>query len=169
GKGSTWEGGMREPGIFWWPGTIQPKVVRDLGCSMDLFTTCIKLCGAKLPDDRPIDGLDLSPVLLKGEPSPRDTMFYYRGDLLCAVRHGPYKMYLRTQNEHNYGDRRGTPHDPPWLFHVEHDPSERFHLEKKHPEVIKKLSAIIAEHRKNLVPAKTQMEAQIPKPKKKAP
>ena len=40
GKGSTWEGGMREPGIAWWPGKIKANMVNhELACSMDLFNT----------------------------------------------------------------------------------------------------------------------------------
>src|SRR5206468_4624480 len=55
GKGSTWEGGMREPGIAWWPGKIKPGgVTRELACSMDLFNTCLALGRAAMPGDRPI-------------------------------------------------------------------------------------------------------------------
>ena len=46
GKGSTWEGGMREPGIAWWPGKIKPATAtHELACSMDLFNTCLTLAG----------------------------------------------------------------------------------------------------------------------------
>lgn len=40
GKGSTWEGGMREPTLFWWPGTIRPGVVRQIGSTLDMLPTC---------------------------------------------------------------------------------------------------------------------------------
>src|SRR5262249_26403441 len=44
GKGSTWEGGMREPGIAWWPGKIKAgTTTHELACSMDLFNTCLRL------------------------------------------------------------------------------------------------------------------------------
>ncbi|NQT41202.1 MAG: sulfatase, partial [Planctomycetes bacterium] len=45
GKGCTFEGGMREPTIFYWPGTIGPGVVKDLGSTLDLLPTCAKLAG----------------------------------------------------------------------------------------------------------------------------
>ena len=45
GKGCTFEGGMREPCITWWPGTIQPAVIHDIGATMDLFTTILQLAG----------------------------------------------------------------------------------------------------------------------------
>jgi len=156
GKGSTWEGGMREPAIFWWPGVIKPGTVRQMGSTMDLFTTCVKLCGAKLPKDRTIDGLDLSGVLLGTGPSPRDTMFYYRGTQLCAVRHGPYKMFFFTQP--NYRNRRGIKHDPPLLYHLDHDPSERHNVAKKHPEVIDNLRKIAERHKKGIKPVPSQLD-----------
>ena len=46
GKGTTWEGGVRTPAIFWWPGTVKPGVVTDIGSAMDLFATAARLAGA---------------------------------------------------------------------------------------------------------------------------
>ncbi len=75
GKGSTFEGGMRVPAIAWWPGTIAPgQVSMELACSMDLFTTGLKLAGAEVPSDRIIDGVDMTPIF-RGEPGLRRVMF----------------------------------------------------------------------------------------------
>ena len=71
GKGCTFEGGMREPCIMWWPGTIQPAVIHDIGTTMDLYTTILRLAGTEPPTDRIVDGLDLRPVLFGKGPSPR--------------------------------------------------------------------------------------------------
>ncbi len=97
GKGTTWEGGMREPGIFWSPGNIQPGVVSGLGSTMDLFATFSALAGVPLPDDRVIDGMDLSGVLFRGEESPRESIIYYRGRQVYAARRGEYKAHFITQ------------------------------------------------------------------------
>ncbi|MBN1588309.1 MAG: sulfatase [Pirellulales bacterium] len=156
GKGSTWEGGMREPAIFWWPGTIKPEVVRQMGSTLDLLPTIAKLCGAEVPLDRVIDGLDLTPVLTGTGPSPRDTMFYYRGNQLCAVRHGPYKMYYFTQP--NYRNRKGIKHDPPLLYNLDHDPSEQHDVAKQHPEVIEQIREIAEAHQKGVTPVPSQLE-----------
>jgi uncharacterized sulfatase len=43
GKGTTWEGGVRTPAIFWWPGTIKPGVVTDLGSGLDVIATAASL------------------------------------------------------------------------------------------------------------------------------
>ena len=70
GKGSTWEGGMREPALFWWPGKILPGVVRQMGSTLDVLPTVARLAGAAVPSDRPIDGYDLSGVLFGEGKSP---------------------------------------------------------------------------------------------------
>ena len=62
---------------------------------MDLFTTLLNLTGLKAPNDRVIDGLDLSGSLVRGEEFERP-VFFYRGNTLFAVRFGPYKMHLWT-------------------------------------------------------------------------
>src|SRR5258708_3193426 len=99
GKGSTWEGGMREPGIAWWPGRVPPGVVtHELASTMDLFTTSVKLGGGHVPTDRIIDGLDLAPVLFKNAASPRRVFFYYRGAQLQAVRNSAFKAHLITRS-----------------------------------------------------------------------
>src|SRR6185295_12569474 len=80
GKGSTWEGGMREPAIAWWFGKIKPTVTHELACSMDLFNTILKLTGGAIPTDRIMDGVDMAPILFANGKSLRDTMIYYRGN-----------------------------------------------------------------------------------------
>ena len=88
GKGTTWEGGVRTPAIFWWPGTVKPAVVTDIGSAMDLFATAGALAGGELPADRVIDGVDLRAPLTGSGPSPRTTLFYYWDNELRAVRKG---------------------------------------------------------------------------------
>ena len=56
-KGTTWEGGLRVPAIFWWPGRVRPGVVTGIGSAMDLFTTAIRLAWGEVPGDRTIDGV----------------------------------------------------------------------------------------------------------------
>jgi len=159
GKGSTWEGGMREPGIAWWPGRIKAGVTtRQLACSMDLFDTSLKLAGVPRPASRVLDGVDMSPILFAGGNSLREVMFYYRGDELFAVRKGAFKAHFQTAN--GYGSP-GNPltfekHDPPWLFQLENDPSERFDVAKDHPEVIADIQRVVEAHRANLAPGKPQ-------------
>lgn len=161
GKGSTWEGGMRVPGIFWWPGRIPAGVVtRDLASTLDVLPTVLRLAGAPLPADRVLDGVDISPVLLGKGPSPRQTMFYYRGTRLFALRKGPYKAHFITQP--GYGKEGPTQHDPPLLYHLEHDPSERFDVAGAHADVIADLRREVAAHQAAMKPGVNQLEKRLP-------
>jgi len=161
GKGCTFEGGMREPCITWWPGTIKPGLVNDMGATMDLYTTILTLSGAKVPDDRVIDGLDLSPALFGTGPSPRKVMFYYRGTKLYAVRKGPYKAHFFTKPA--YGKGQEATHEPPLLYHLGHDPSEKYDISKDHPEVIEDIKKEAALHLANLTPGEDQLAKRIEK------
>ncbi len=164
GKGCTWEGGMREPGIAWWPGKISPgKVSLELASTMDLYTTCISLSGGKIPQDRIVDGVDISPVLFGKGSSPRETMFYYRGTALMAIRHGAWKAHYITQGAYGPDARKREKHDPPLLFNLNHDPSERFNVNSKHPEIIKQIQKIADEHRQQLKAPPSQLEISLKK------
>ncbi len=157
GKGSTWEGGMREPAIAWWPGTVPAGVVsHELGSTTDLLATAAALSGAELPGDRELDSVDLSPVLKGTGPSPRDHVCFYRGFQLMAMRLGPWKAHFRTQP--GYGPGQLVEHDPPQLYHLERDPSERFDVAKQHPEVLEKIVAFRQEHLAKMKPAKSQLD-----------
>jgi len=139
GKGSTWEGGMREPTVFWWPERIRPAVVMDIGSTLDLLPTIAAISGAKVPSDRTIDGVDLSGVLLRQKPSKRNDMIYYYGDEVFAVREGPYKAHYKTKTEF-VGQKEPTAHDPPLLYNLEHDPSEKYNIASAHPEIVRQLT-----------------------------
>jgi len=161
GKGCTYEGGMREPCIMWWPGTIKPAVIHDLGTTMDLLPTFLKLAGAEVPTDRILDGFDLRPVLSSTGRSPRDTVFYYRGTQLYAVRKGPYKAHFITRSA--YGKDQPVTHDPPQLYHLGHDPSEKYDIAKAHPDVLAEIQKEVERHRRTLVPAEDQLAGVIKK------
>ncbi|MFZ5833726.1 MAG: sulfatase [Planctomycetota bacterium] len=157
GKGSTWEGGMREPGLAWWPGHVPAgSINRSMASTMDLFVTSLKLAGAEVPQDRVIDGTDLRGTLLSGEPSPRNVFFYYRGPDLYAVRKGPYKAHLITQPA--YGTEKPQKHDPPLLFHLGVDPGEKYNVAKDHPEVLRDIAQEIERHRTTVEPVENQLE-----------
>ena len=162
GKGSTWEGGQREPTIAWWPGKIPSgRVCHEMGSTMDIYTTCISQAGGSVPSDRIVDGVDLSGTLLAGQKSPRDTMFFYRGTEIFAVRSGTKKVHYITQTP--YVGEKAVKHDPPLLYDVEVDPSERFNVAKEHPEEIARINQIVEEHRKSMKALPTQLEKRIAK------
>lgn len=158
GKGTTWEGGMRVPAFAWWPGTVPSgKVSQALGTTMDLFTTSVSLANVQMPDDRIIDGVDLMPVLTGQSESVRDVVFYYRSEDLYAVRKGPWKAHFITQSAY-VGDEP-VAHDPPQLYNLAIDPSERFNIADEHPEVLSKIMELVREHEEKLVRGEDQLDA----------
>lgn len=160
GKGMTFEGGMREPTIFWGPGTVKPALVNDMGSTMDLLPTFCSLSGAEIPNDRIIDGVDLSAVLKQEEHSTRDNLIYYRGQQIYAARLGKYKAHYITQLSY-VRDTQKTKHDPPLLYDLEVDPSEKYNIADKHPEVIEQISKMVEAHKKSVKPVKDQLAERI--------
>jgi len=159
GKGSTWEGGMREPALFWWPGTVPPRTVHDIGSTLDLLPTCAKLATAELPADLVLDGGDISAALLGTGPSGRDVMFFYRGEELYAVRKGPLKAHFITKP--GYGKGQAEQHDPPLVYHLGHDPSEKYDVAADHPEEIAEIRELVEAHKAAMEPGEPQLERQI--------
>ncbi|XP_019618827.1 PREDICTED: arylsulfatase-like [Branchiostoma belcheri] len=185
GKASTWDGGLRVPGIAWWPGVVAPgQVSHDLVSSMDVFQTAVELAGVTPPTGRIYDGKSLVPILLKtsaaptskSTPSPR-TLFHYCSNRLMAVRQGGYKAHFYSMElpsnytEHcpggvpnveyySFYDCYGshiTHHDPPLLFNIDRDPGELYPLSvEHHREIITHILAAKAQHEANLVPGKAQ-------------
>lgn len=156
GKGGTFEGGMREPTIFWWPGKLKTGVVMEMGTTMDLFPTFCSLANIKLPDDRIYDGYDISPVMFGTGSTPRDVVFYYRDVDVFAIRKGPFKAHFMTQSE--YGPDPKEIHDTPLLYNLMTDPSEKYDIADQHPEIIAEIRKILEEHKATLVPVENQLE-----------
>ena len=95
GKGTTWEGGHRLPCIMKWKGKIdEGNECSEIITSMDLFPTIAKLAGTAIPNDRILDGKDISSSFhnTKVFRSPHKAFFYYRGGNLEAVRCGKWKL-----------------------------------------------------------------------------
>jgi arylsulfatase A len=156
GKGSTWEGGMRVPGVMWMPGRIRPGVTSQPASTLDLYPTALALAGVSPPADVVLDGRNLAPLLFAGESLPMRPFIYYRGDQIFACRLGHWKAHFRTQT--GYGQPQPDPHEPPLLFHLPHDPSERFNVAADHPDVLADIQAAVDLHRKVITVGKPQLK-----------
>jgi arylsulfatase A len=154
GKGSTWDGGHRVPGIFCWPGAIAPNSVEQAPVStLDILPTLFALTGAEIPKDRSIDGRDIRPYLMpkKYKAKVPAFEFYYSAsdNKPSAVRVGPWKMHIRisSQTGDNYGFKASR--ETPLLFQVEQDLGERIDRAKEQKDLIesmtKKLNAFEAQ------------------------
>lgn len=104
GKSTTYEGGMRVPGLMRWPGHIPAGTVTDeIAASIDLLPTIAKITGAKLPKHA-IDGLDISAMLKDpktSSPHNKVGYFYYRNNRVEAVRQGKWKLRLGGPRKRN--------------------------------------------------------------------
>ena len=151
GKGTTWEGGQRIPGIFWGAG-IKPGVINDLGSTMDIFPTLLEMSNTSMVNDRVMDGVSMKNTLLEHEPSKRKTIFYYRSREIYAVRYGQFKAHLITQGAYNYpeGSDEKIILDKPLLYNLNIDPSEKYNIADKKPEILFEINKIIEKHKKNL-------------------
>ncbi len=147
GKGTTYEGGMRVPAVFWWPGMLEPGIVSDMGSAMDVYTTALALSGAAPTPHS--DGLDLRPTLLHGEPGPRDSIAYYHAGELRAFRQGSFKLHLITEGAYGQPPQR-TEHETPLLYDLSSDPGERFDIAAQHPEVVAAILNQIAQHKSGM-------------------
>ena len=123
---------------------------------MDLFPTALAVAGVKLPADRPFDGVDLAPLLFKGTDLKERPFFYYRGTQLFACRLGNHKAHFFTQA--GYSAERAQQHEPPLLYDLAVDPGEQFNIAAENPEVLKAISAAVADHHAELKPGALKLE-----------
>jgi len=142
-KGSTMEGGMRVPGIFWWPETLQPqKIENSMATTMDLLPTIANLIGAELPKVK-LDGYNISDLLLGNSiESPYDVFHYYQLEQLQAIRKGDWKLHLPLDSMYN-NFHRATIVDgrPMALYNLKEDISETNDLAEQYPEIVAELTA----------------------------
>jgi arylsulfatase A len=161
GKGTTWEGGVRTPAIFHWPGTVRPGVVTGIGSALDLLATAAALAGARLPVDRPIDSIDLSAAMKGTGPSARTELFYYWDSELRAVRKGNYKAHFITSGAYDDPEPRVVL-DPPSLFDLSVDPGERFNIAKDRPDLVADFVKTAAVHRSSVKIGKPLFDELLP-------
>ena len=153
GKNTTWEGGMRVPGIMRWPGSIPEGLVQDeLATAMDVLPTVARLAGARPPRDRILDGKDIWPLMSgqDGAKTPHEAFYYYRDERLQAVRSGPWKLHVyRPEWNDSAGNRK------PLLFHLGNDIGERNDVAAGYPGVVERLQTLAERAREDLGDAAT--------------
>jgi arylsulfatase len=161
GKGSTWEGGVREVGVWYWPGTILPgTVVRQPASTMDVLPTAFALAGEPLPADRTIDGRDirsyLNPSAFEGTVS--EFRYIYTGNpdsSIYGARVGPWKLHTRLFSQ--TGDNHGfaASNEKPLLFNVEEDPYERIDRASEQSAKVSELKEAIDAFKASVAAEKT--------------
>ena len=134
-KASTWEGGVRVPGIAYWKGMVAPgRQSNGLFDLMDLFNTSLNLAGLanKIPTDRYIDGIDQTSYLLADDgQSKREKVYLWNEKDLMAMRMYEYKIHIKVLQTHaQWLDIDMTTISDvgvaPWLFNLYVDPKEQY-------------------------------------------
>jgi arylsulfatase A len=149
-KGSTWEGGMREPCIMRWPDHIPAgSECRELATTMDLLPTLANLTGADAPQDRILDGHDITDLVFGSDAStPYEAFYYYRRNNLNAVRSGNWKLHFEED----------------LLFDLESDIGETQNRFDDHPEIVKRLTDLADTCRQDLGDERLGIEGQNCRP-----
>ena len=147
-KGTIFEGGMREPTIFWWPGKIQPAIIQDIGSTLDILPTVSRIAGGNL--DYLVDGYDLTEVLVEGAEGPREEMYFYGGDVLRSVRLGRYKAHFYDEHRNKL--------DEPWLYDLNEDPGEKYDIAANNSGIVAQLAEFALQHEQTVVPVVNQLE-----------
>ncbi len=151
-KGSTMEGGMREPAVMRWPGKIPAgKTCDELASTLDLLPTLALLAGTKPPADRIIDGKNIWPLMegKKGAKSPHNAFYYYKIDQLQAVRSGKWKLHLPYKIKKRSQEKEAS-FSPLKLYDLEADIAETNNVADLHPDVVKRLFALAEKARRDL-------------------
>lgn len=161
GKGTSFEGGVRVPAIFRWPGRIPAaRVSCEPAMTIDLVPTIARLANVPLDADRKIDGLDIW-ELLSGTPgatSPHEALYFYWDRELQAVRSGPWKLHFPHAFRTLAGEpgRDGVPGDYVErsiglsLFNLMDDVGEQHNLADEHPDIVRRIMELADQARDDL-------------------
>jgi arylsulfatase len=140
-----YEGALRVPFAIRWPGKIAAGRSSDeIVHAMDLFPTLATFAGGRVPDDRPIDGIDVSDFLLgNNEKSGRDGFIVYMGNDVFGVKWRNWKLHFKEQDAWNTVLRTRT---MPRVYNLMTDPQERDNVIFPHTWVPKAALGQLEEH-----------------------
>ena len=132
-KGTVYEGGIREPFIVRWPGTVAPNQVSDaLISSVDFYPTFLALAKGELTENQILDGKNIMPEILDANSTPERSLFWhypvYHHDVpKSVIRKGDWKL-VENLVDGSYE-----------LYNLKNDISERNNLVEDYPEIVKEL------------------------------
>lgn len=149
-KTSTYDGGLRVPFIIRAPGKVPAGRTSDSVCAnIDMLPTIAKLTGAKMPEDRVIDGVDISGIFHAAQTEVDRPFLYFQHQALRAVRQGDWKLHLPHSNldrtkEGKSWQTHVPKKDRPYieeftLYNLKEDIGETTNVAKEHPAIVEKL------------------------------
>ena len=141
-----------------WPGKIAPRASNEMVAIHDFFPTLASIIGAKMPTDRPIDGVDQSEFFTgKQAKSNRDSLLTFIGEEIAAVRWRQFRIYPKQ-----FVSSAGNPsmagaagyrtelNGYPSTFNIEQDPREEVNIFGTSGWVIGQYLKSIGEYQKSL-------------------
>lgn len=161
GKGTSMEGGVREPCIMHWPAVIAPgQVSSSLASTIDILPTIAEITGTKLPGHK-IDGLSILPILRGDKDAqPRKTFYYYyHSNNLEAVRMGQWKLVFPHDHRSYENVLPGNDGFPgPYsqgraeyaLYNLRRDPGERYDVKEQHPAILEEMEKLAEQARSDI-------------------
>ena len=139
-KFSAWEGGIRVPALFRWPGRIPARTVSaQVGMTMDLTASILAATATPVPSDARLDGINLFPMLERKAPQVERTLFWRTAGPSPvnmnqkAVRSGDWKLLIDGAVTRIF------------LFNVRADPGERQDWFSRRPDIVQRLQQQLAE------------------------
>jgi arylsulfatase len=143
------EGALRVPFMLRWPGRVPPgKVSDEIVHVTDLYTTLSRIAGARVPDDRPIDGVDQLDFFTGKQPkSNREGFVYYIKQELRAAKWRDWKLHIVWEPEPNTGPNHL---ETPWLFNLTRDPKEETDVGTEYSWARRPLRVLIEEFQASL-------------------
>ena len=158
-KGDNWEGGIRVPGIFSWPGRINSsRTLEEPAGIVDILPTVCGLLGINKPEGIHLDGSDLSPYLLGESDSVQrhQPMFWHlqKARPIVAMRDGDYSLVADPDydlSKHNMFNEAWIPKIKKGgyknfrLYNLNKDPKQEHDISAEHPELLEKLKEKLLE------------------------
>jgi arylsulfatase A-like enzyme len=156
--GDALEGSLPVPAMIKWPGKIPPRASNEMVSIHDFFLTLASMIGAKVPDDRPIDGVDESAFFMgKQSKSNRESLITCIGTEVVAVRWHQYRIYPKefvssagNPSMGGAGGYREELEGYPSVFNIERDPREEVNITASNAWVIGFYLKIIGEYQNSL-------------------
>lgn len=151
-KGTTYDGGVRVPGIMRWTGNVPAGIVSDEPAStIDLFPTALAIAAAgennaaataAVAARQPLDGRDIMPLLRnRTKQSPHDLLLFFDGIYLQTARAGRWKIHVAQWNIPRYtaasAQQRNIRLPKSQLFDMTADVAEGYDVAAEHLDVVR--------------------------------
>ena len=144
-KATTWEGGMRVPGIISWPAKLSKGVTCNQPVTaMDLLPTLAKIAGGEIPENANIKGRDITQILYypeKGYENIFELVYYSRDGKPEAIRQGDWKLHIGKTRGWNKKEGEF----PVSLYNLKEDVGETNNLAEEYPQEVKNLKKRLAD------------------------